>query len=354
MKKNWQDAPSLQDLRALLPKNRHAPRTGLALAVLAGLCSLWALLWFGSVVANGFFSKLALATLSGVATGMLFVIGHDACHGTLTGITRVNRCAAWLAFLPSLHSPTSWDWGHNRNHHCWTNLRSKDPGYAPLTLAEWRALPSRARAWRRIYFTLPGIGLYYMVEVWWRGLIWLNAKERAQLRSQSAFGVELITLLCFLALQIALIVHLGPWATQDYAQLVAEVVLCMVWPFMVWNWVMAFVTIQHHTHPRVQWFDDELSWSVFQSQVGGSVHMKFPRVVEIASANIFEHTAHHVDKRIPLFGLAEAQRTLETQFADSVIVQAGSIKHLAYVLRNCRLYDYEAQTWHDFDGRQTG
>jgi acyl-lipid omega-6 desaturase (Delta-12 desaturase) len=354
MAKIWQDAPSLRELHAILPAGRYKPNTAIASVALAGLFALWLVAWIGALLAQGFALKLMLATLTGIFTGMLFVVGHDACHGALTDRVRFNRFAAWLAFLPSLHSPITWDWGHNRMHHSWTNLRTKDPGYAPLTLEEWRALPLPIERLRRFYFTLPGMGFYYLIEVWWRGLIWLNAEERAQLRSKRTFALEIASLIGFVALQIGLVAHFGAWHAQGAALIATEVALCVIWPFVVWNWVMAFVTIQHHTHPRVKWFDDEKRWSVFQSQVGGTVHMKFPRIIELAFANIFEHTAHHVDKRIPLYSLAESQRTLETHFGDTVIVQAGSIKHLRYVLKNCRLYDYQAQTWHDFDGRETG
>jgi acyl-lipid omega-6 desaturase (Delta-12 desaturase) len=163
-----------------------------------------------------------------------------------------------------------------------------------------------------------------------------------------------VSFVSFLAAQIAIIVYFGAWRSDGDWRVAAEIGLCVIWPFVVWNWVMAFVTIQHHTHPRVVWFDDVKRWSVFQAQVGGTVHLKLPRLLEIAFANIFEHTAHHVDKRIPLYGLAPVQRALEVQFADAVIVQIGSLAHLRDVLRSCRLYDYDAQTWHDFDGRQTG
>jgi acyl-lipid omega-6 desaturase (Delta-12 desaturase) len=129
--------------------------------------------------------------------------------------------------------------------------------------------------------------------------------------------------------------------------------LCVVWPFMVWNWVMAFVTLQHHTHPRVRWFDNETEWSYFQSQIAGTVHMTFPRVIELAFANIFEHTAHHADKFTPLYNLRPSQQTLEHQYPDHVILQRASLAHLRDILKRCRLYDYRAGRWMDFEGRHT-
>ena len=116
---------------------------------------------------------------------------------------------------------------------------------------------------------------------------------------------------------------------------------------------MAFVIFQHHTHPRVRWFDNEAEWSYFQSQIGGTVHVKFPRIIEMAFANIFEHTAHHADKRMPLYNLPQSQRALERQYPGDVVIQQASLSHLRDVLKRCRLYDYRANRWMDFDGRYT-
>ena len=49
----------------------------------------------------------------------------------------------------------------------------------------------------------------------------------------------------------------------------------------------------------------------------------------------------------------EQQRALERQYPDNVIVQKASLAHLRDVLKRCRLYDYRAGRWMDFDGRHT-
>ena len=81
--------------------------------------------------------------------------------------------------------------------------------------------------------------------------------------------------------------------------------------------------------------------------------MKFPRIIELAFANIFEHTAHHADKRMPLYNLPQSQSALERQYPGDVIVQRASFAHSRDVLKRCRLYDYRANRWTDFDGRYT-
>ena len=346
-------APTRPAILRELPPERLRHRNALGATILLSNFLLWVCIFVSSVWADGILAKVALATLAGVAIGVTFVVGHDASHGALTSSEGFNRWGAWLAFLPALHPPTSWDWGHNRMHHSWTNLRGKDDGYPPLTIADWKALNDFQRAVRRVYFTLPGIGLFYFIEVWCKHIIWLDRDELAQLRSRIAHFFELTALAGFVVGQCLLVWNFGAWQDGGISARIGELVLCFVWPIYVWNWIMAFVTIQHHTHPRVRWFDRESEWTFFHAQIGGTVHMKFPRIVELGFANIFEHTAHHVDKRTPLYNLPVVQRHLEKTYGDTLIVQKASLAHLRDVLKRCRLYDYRAHRWMDFDGRHT-
>ena len=346
-------APSVLAVTRNLPSDRTRHRNGLAVALVLINVTTWIALFLLAILVNDALIKVCLSALVGICTGTMFVVGHDACHGSLTSSSLFNRLAAWLTFLPSLHPPTTWEWGHNRVHHSWTNLATRDDGYPPLSIEQWHALSETQRRLYRCYYTLPGMGFYYMINVWWRSLIWLGRDERAELRTARMYVIELMLLIAFVSAQIVSVSAWGSWQDQSMGWRVAEVALCVVWPFIIWNWVMAFVTLQHHTHPRVRWFDDESEWSYFQSQIGGTVHMKFPRIIEMAFANIFEHTAHHADKRVPLYNLTHSQRVLERQYPGDVIIQRASLRHLRDVLKRCRLYDYRANRWMDFDGRYT-
>lgn len=339
-----------------LPTRRNTHRNTLGATLIVVNLASWAALFVLTVFVDQAWLKLLLGTMLGVNTGTLFVIGHDASHGGLTSSARFNRLAALLAFLPSLHPPTSWEWGHNRMHHSWTNLASRDDGYPPLTFDQWCSLSPARQRLHRAYHTMWGMGFYYMIDVWWTDLILLSKGERAQLRTERRFFVELVVLGIFVAAQVAVVLGWGAWQSEGAlatAWRFGEVMLCVVWPFIVWNWVMAFVTLQHHTHPRVRWFDNVTEWSYFQSQIAGTVHMTFPRVIELAFANIFEHTAHHADKLTPLYNLRATQIALEEQYPEHVIVQRASLAHLRDILKRCRLYDYRAGRWMDFDGRYT-
>lgn len=345
--------PSVAVVTRGLPRDRTSHRDGLAAALVVVNAVAWVGLFGAAITVDATWAKICLATLVGICTGTMFVVGHDACHGSLSSNSRFNRFAAWLCFLPSLHPPTTWERGHNRIHHSWTNLAARDAGYPPLSIDQWHALSLMQKCVYHCYYTLLGMGIYYMINVWWRSLVWLGRDERAELRTARMYVIELFLFVAFISVQVASMALWGSWQDQSLAWRAGEIALCIVWPFAVWNWVMAFVTLQHHTHPRVRWFDDEKEWSYFQSQIGGTVHMKFPRIIEMAFANIFEHTAHHADKRTPLYNLPQSQRALEQQYPADVIVQHASLAHLRDVLARCRLYDYRAHRWMDFKGRYT-
>src|SRR5262249_32646346 len=130
------------------------------------------------------------------------------------------------------------------------------------------------------------------------------------------FDIVLVTL--FLALEIGLALFAGS-ATSMTARLYSVFCLVIV-PYLFWNWVMAFVTLQHHTHPSVAWFATKEEWNFFNGQVRGTVHVTLPRPIEMLFQNILEHTAHHVDPKIPLYNLPVSQKELEREFKEDITV----------------------------------
>jgi len=124
-------------------------------------------------------------------------------------------------------------------------------------------------------------------------------------------------------------------------------------PFLVWNWGMGFAIFQHHTHPRAVWYAGREEWDFFAGQVESTVHAGMPRWLEWISAFIMQHTAHHVNWRIPLYRLAQSQRFLERAYANEIIVEPWRLIAVGETLARCKLYDYENHRWLNFKGRPT-
>jgi omega-6 fatty acid desaturase (delta-12 desaturase) len=116
---------------------------------------------------------------------------------------------------------------------------------------------------------------------------------------------------------------------------------------------MALIIFQHHTHPEVPWFAGVNEWTFFQGQVESVVHVELPRPIELFLNNILDHTAHHVDPKIPLYNLPSAQRNLETAYPANIKVVPWTLQGFRTTFAVCRLYDYENHRWLNFDGTPT-
>ncbi len=139
-------------------------------------------LLFGAAVTGAlWFQNPALQTASAIAAGiiiaLLFVVGHDAGHQSLTPYRWLNNLVGRLAILPALHPYSLWILVHNYTHHRWTNLGPKDYVWTPLTLEDYRALPTGKRLLYRAYRSWAGIFIYYFLEFWIKRIMFPSRKE---------------------------------------------------------------------------------------------------------------------------------------------------------------------------------
>jgi acyl-lipid omega-6 desaturase (Delta-12 desaturase) len=88
--------------------------------------------------------------------------------------------------------------------------------------------------------------------------------------------------------------------------------------------------------------------------VQSTVHIVFPRWLEVTLHNIMEHTAHHVDVRVPLYALTDAQQAIEREFGEeNVITERFSLAGMNRTFRTCQLYDFDTHQWLSFNGHAT-
>ena len=319
-----------------------------ALVLLVLDLSIWAGLLAGTVLLDAWWAKLLCGLAAGFTIGRLFIIGHDACHQSLTPHRGLNKWLGRIAFLPSLTPYSLWDVGHNVVHHGYTNLKGFDFVWAPLTQAEYEALSPLKRWMDRVYRSGWAPGLYYMVEIWWTRMFFPNAHHMPTRRSiflqdnllVSAFGLVWIGVMTAAALA--------------FDQSVLLVLLMgVVVPFLFWCAMIGFVVYVHHTHVKVSWHDERSAWSKAQPFVSTTVHLTFPFKIGAMMHHIMEHTAHHVDMSIPLYKLSQAQDKLETMLPERIIVQPFSWRWYFETARHCKLYDFTRRCWTDYAGRAT-
>lgn len=331
----------------LLPLSRRS--SWRALSLLAIDYGLLALLLAGVVVFDSLWAMTACGLAAGFVIGRLFVIGHDGCHQSLTPSRKLNRWLARIAFLPSLTAYSLWDVGHNVVHHGFTNLKGVDFVWAPLTQQEFTALSPLGRLMQRIYRSGWGPGLYYMVEIWWKKMMFPRKGSLGNTR-RAVFTWDCILVSTFAVLWIAGLV----WAALATQQSVAMLLgLGFALPLFFWFNMMGFVIYGHHTHVKVSWHDDRAAWQRAQPFVSTTVHLTFPLQIGAVLHHIMEHTAHHVSMAIPLYQLKQAQGWLDETLPACVIVQRFSWRWYFDTARRCKLYDFAQRCWTDFQGRPT-
>lgn len=316
------------------------------LAAFLAAASYYTLTLAGIYLADSLAVKIAFGAANGLAIGLLFIVGHDACHGALMRTPWANALLGRLAFLPSLHPYVAWAYSHNALHHSWTNLKGRDPVYAPLTVAEFDRLSPLQKRRERFERSMAGVGLLYLRTIWWRFEIAPDNVHSRAMRRVGPYAADRALVFLFLALHLAFAVYV---ANGRIGALAALVLLAILLPFLVWNWLMGFVTYHHHTHPSLQWFDDEKEWTFFRGQILGTAHVVPPALIDLLLFRIMQHTAHHVDPTIPLYRLRTSQRTL----AGLAPTYQWTLSECLSLFARCQLYDYQRRQWLDFAGRPT-
>jgi len=329
--------------------DRRSLARGLLLFVLYGV------LYFATLIDAIAPFPLLLNVLSGIGNGiciaMLFIVGHDCCHGALVPGRRWNLWLGRFAFIPVIHSVSLWRLAHNQHHHGRTNLKGVDPVWAPMSPAEYAAA-SPARRWlERVYRSAFGPVIYYYCEIW-IPLMLLPVSRSARVEwkrhlPDSIFVIAgfaaTIGILCFFASVVA-----------PQRPLWMIVLLGWVVPYASWNYLAAATVYLNHTHPDLPWFRDERSWSSYNGNVLGTMHVKMPIDIFPLYTDVMAHVAHHTNVRTPVYALPDEQKALKARFGADVKEYTLSVREYRRILSACKLFDFERMCWTDFSGVATG
>jgi acyl-lipid omega-6 desaturase (Delta-12 desaturase) len=298
--------------------------------------------------------RLACTVPACLGLCFLFLVGHDACHNSLTPSRRLNHIIARLAFFPTYHPVSLWELGHNLTHHRFTNVKGRDYVFEPLTKPQYDALSPSAQARYRFLRGVIGLHFYWLVEIWWKRMI---AFERAAIPRRTEYVLDRRCVGAFFGSQLCVIAYVAGAAHGRSATALIDAaglfVTAILLPFIGWNILGSHLIFVHHTHPRVRWYPDEDRWSADAIQLENTVHAVFPWPVNILLHRIMEHTAHHVSVAIPMYRLNDAQSVLEEAHGNRVIRVRWTPRAVFDTARACRLYDVDRARWLDFDGAPT-
>lgn len=298
-----------------------------------------------ALLQNSILIQTIFSCLIALQMARLFIIGHDACHQSLTPSRSLNRVVGRIAFLPTLTPYSLWEIGHNLAHHGYSNLKGKDSVWVPFSPTEYLSLSPSRRLMERIYRSGLGHGLYYLIELWWKKLYFPSAKEVGGQRSIFIKDGWLVTL--FFSAWMAFIYFIS--FDNDKSFLIS-LFFGFALPFFLWNTLMGFVIFVHHTDPEVKWYEDTQEWASKTPYLTSTVHMKIP-VLGALLHNIMEHPAHHLDMSIPFYQLQKAQNKLLAVAGPWMVTKNLTWKSYWNCVKRCKTFDYSNSRWCDFPAK---
>lgn len=347
--------PSARQLRKLLDEERHDRSFVIGFACFSAALVLYLISLVFTVHRSGFVVVPAIV-LNGVSIGVLFIIGHDCCHGCYTPGRMTDAVLGRICFLPSLTPFTAWWYGHNCLHHGYTNLRGYDYAWQPLSVSEYRSAPVHRRFLERFYRTIPGLALNWILEIWGRHMILPRRTDwKHILKRQPRAHWDHVFVLGFLGVLVAC----ATWRSAEVFEcgiqtaLPVGLLLAFIGPFTVWSVLVGVLIFVQHTNPKTIWFKSREEWNFFRGQIRSTAHVELPWPINRLFLNVMEHNAHHVDPAIPLYRLIQQQKHLEDEHRAVMPVDSLSLGLLRRIFRTCQLYDYERHQWVSFDGEPT-
>jgi omega-6 fatty acid desaturase (delta-12 desaturase) len=213
--------------------------------------ALYALSVFAIVQVHSIWVTVAGATVAAICACRVFVIAHDACHGSFTRSRVINAVVGRLAFLPAWHNFSLWTYFHNGVHHQFTNLAGRDYVWVPLSWQDFSDLPRWRRLVERVFrhHSTLGFPAYYITRLWAPKLILPLAEMPRHVRLRGL--LDLVLPLSFPALLTAVVflAHFSD-ARLDALDLSFDLLGVVVVPFVVVSWAIGFVVYFNHTHPE--------------------------------------------------------------------------------------------------------
>jgi omega-6 fatty acid desaturase (delta-12 desaturase) len=158
----------------------------------------------------------------------------------------------------------------------------------------------------------------------------------------------------YLVLATAALLWLGWVRTDSAAGAIWVWIKVLVAPWLVWNWLIGATVHVHHIGPDVAWEPRSRGRGSVAPLDGATSHV-IPGWLNVFWHNIFLHTAHHLDPRIPFYRLPLATAVLARESRGAVSVQPLRLRAWVAATRRCKLYDFERGRWTGYEAaRSTG
>lgn len=302
----------------------------------------------GTILAEQIWLKLLFGLGSGVMISLLAIVGHDAGHQSFSDSRVLNRLCGTLAFLPALHPFSLWKYHHNLIHHRYTTQLGIDNAFPPMSVAAYKKASLWSQRKYRFIRGLWGQPFFYLIEIWIPAMLLPFWCERRTLNRTD--WLDLAIVYAFFVVYLILIISASSLfhGLHGVSAVFSPLVFSWAIPFLIWNSLISFLSIVQHTAPAIRWFLPTGRPTPPQQALAGTIHVVFPEWFDRLTHRIFQHPAHHLHERIPLYQLKSAQQNAQLNHPQYLGV-CWSLPYHLRITRECQLYDPEAHRWCRFE-----
>lgn len=315
---------SLSKIIRKIPKHCFTKNPAKAYGYLGRDLVLLVGLGYAIIALHSWWAAPILSVLLGCVLTGLFVIGHDAGHGSFSNSAPVNRFVGHLTSAPVLWPYDVWRLSHD-HHHRWTHHIEREIAWRPLTLAEYAALAP----WKQTFYRLSRTSGFFLASALYQYLYVKDAKNGVFFDAKDAGKLQysLRLTLCMGALYFAA----SWWLGGFYGVLFLFAIPQLVYQF----WLSTF-TLFHHTSPKNQLLAAD-EWSPERAQLTLSVQVHYPAWIDWLTHDISWHVPHHVSIGVPHYHLREAHLALCQAYPDYVQEHKLTWSYVRAVLKECHL-----------------
>lgn len=239
----------------------------------------------------------------------LFILQHDAGHGSLFPVRWANDLFGSISGVLTLVPYHQWKYAHARHHATSGNLDKRGVGdIMTLTVDEYLALGAWGRLRYRLYrnpFVLFVLGPIYEFMLRYRLPLGFGGNKRHI--QFSVYATDVVLLLMLLGIGWAF-----GWWTLLFIYLPTLYFAAMFGIFLFY--------VQHQFEDA--YWDHDPRWEYLKAAMEGSTYLRLPRILQWLTGNIGFHHIHHLAPMIPNYELERVQNEVSlVQVAPTVTLK---------------------------------
>jgi len=334
------EVEAMHEALALIPPECYENPRNVGLRYVFQDLALYALGVIGLMLTDHPLLLVLLWVYTGGIIGTLFIIAHDAAHGSLFKSKKLCRWVGQGLMLPGFHVYNAWIYGHNQVHHAYTCNEEKDFVWHPTNRAEFESMTPFSRFMHRIYWSAPGTGIYYLIEIWVKKMLLFKDFPKRQAAKVAKDRAIVYT---FMLVSAIVLIGAGTLLGGSVAYGFWLWFKVLIVPFLLFNYAMAITIHLHHIHPDIPWFHGD-DWDYLSGALSSTV-VNVPRWLNFFTHNIFVHMPHHLDSRVPFYNLPKAADALRAKYGHQYREVPLDVLDYFRNTHACKIYDFDAQRW---------